>query len=234
MDSSGEIIKGPKVKEVLNSLILGGQLCKMEIARTPYCWLTLLSEVREEKNGTLLLIDRIPDFEKVLSASRRQDVLIEYLEKSGVPCSFLSRILRVDARGIWAELPERIQRIQRRRYFRLRAPAGTEIFFQAEPGKEEKGTVKDYSLSGVAFFVGRRVSLKTGDQLNNLKLRVPEGKDGLEVPIPLAVVRWVDPDFFQGQTLYALEFLELPEATRKEFNRHIFEKQRTLLRRVKN
>ena len=193
-----------------------------------------LLEVREEKNGTLLLIDRVPDFQKTLSASRRQDVLIEYLEKSGVPCSFLSRILQVDARGIWAELPERIQRIQRRKYFRLRAPVGTGIFFQAEPGKEEKGIVKDYSLGGVALFANRGISLKKGDQLMNLRLRVQEGKDGLEVLIPLAVVRRVDPEYFQGQSLYALEFLDLPEATRKEFNRHIFEKQGTLLRRVMN
>jgi c-di-GMP-binding flagellar brake protein YcgR len=42
----------------------------------------------------------------------------------------------------------------------------------------------------------------------------------------------VKPDFFQGQTFYALEFVEFPEANKKEFTRHIFEKQRNLLRRV--
>lgn len=233
MDAAGEIIKGPKVKEVLLSLVRTGQLCKLEISRTPYCWITLLSGIREEKDEAFLLIDRVPDFEKALSASRREDVLVEYLEKTGVPCNFLSRVRRMDGRGIWAELPERIHRIQRRKYFRLKAPAGTEIFFPSGAGKEERGIVKDYSLGGVAFFIDRGVSLKKGNVIKSLRFRVPEGTDGIEVPIPLAVVKRVDPEFFQGQTLYALEILELPETTRKEFNRHIFEKQRFLLRRVK-
>jgi len=37
MDSSGEIITGPKVKEVLRSLLLSGQMCKLEVFLTPYC-----------------------------------------------------------------------------------------------------------------------------------------------------------------------------------------------------
>jgi c-di-GMP-binding flagellar brake protein YcgR len=232
MDSSAEIIRGPEVKETLQNLIRSGQMCKMEISRTPYCWLTLLSEVKEEKKGILLLVDRVRDFEKVLSASHRQEVLIEYLENDEVPCSFLSRVSQVDTRGIWVEIPEKIQREQKRKFFRLRAPVGTEIFFPGDPGKEEKGTVKDYSLGGVAFLINKEVSLKAGDQLKNLRLCIPEGREVLKVSVPLAVVIRAEPDFFQGQTSCALEFLEFPEANKKEFTRHIFEKQRNLLRRV--
>jgi hypothetical protein len=95
MDSSVEIIRGPKVKETLKDLVLSGQMCKMEISRTPYSWLTSLSEIKEDGEGILLLVDRIPDFEKALSASRRQEVLVEYLENDGVPWSFLSRVFQV-------------------------------------------------------------------------------------------------------------------------------------------
>ncbi len=238
MDSSVEIIRGPKVKETLQNLVLSGQMCKMEISRTPYSWLTSLSEIKEGGEGgeggegILLLVDRIPDFEKALSASRRQEVLVEYLENDGVPWSFLSRVLQVDTRGIWVEFPGKIQRDQKRKFFRLRAPSGTEIFFPGGAGKEEKGTVKDYSLGGVAFFINKEVSLKPGDQLKNLRLCIPEGREVLKVPVSLAVVIRAEPDSFQGQTFYALEFLEFPESIRKEFNRHIFGKQRTLVRAV--
>ena len=232
MDSSVEIIRGPKVKETLQNLVLSGQICKMEISRTPYSWLTSLSEIKEDGEGILLLVDRIPDFEKALSASRRQEVLVEYLENDGVPWSFLSRVFQVDTQGIWVEFPEKIQRDQKRKFFRLRAPSGTEIFFPGGAGKEEKGTVKDYSLGGVAFFINKEVSLKPGDQLQNLRLCIPEGREVLKVPVSLAVVIRAEPDFFQGQTFCAMEFLEFPESIKKEFNRHIFEKQRNLLHRV--
>ena len=232
-ESTGENITGPKVKEVLQSLILSGEMCKMEVSPTPYCWLTLLSEVREEKDQTFLLIDRVPDFEKALSSSRRQEVRIEYLENNEVPCSFLSRVLLIGPQCIWVELPERIQRIQRRKYFRLQAPAGTEILFQAEPGKSEKGRVKDYSLGGVAFLTGKGVNLKTGDRVKDLLLSIPEGTHCLTFSFPQGVVKRAEPDFYQGENLYALEILELSEATRQKLNQHIFEKQRSLLRWVK-
>jgi c-di-GMP-binding flagellar brake protein YcgR len=235
MDSSAEIIRGPEVKETLQNLIRSGQRCKMEISRTPYSWLTSLSKIKEDGEGILLLLDHVQDFEEVLSTSHRQEVLIEYLENDEVPCSFLSRVSQVDTRGIWVEIPEKIQRQQKRKFFRLRAPVGTEIFFPGDPGKEEKGTVKDYSLGGVAFLINKEVSLKSlkpGDQLKNLRLCIPEGREVLKVSVSLAVVIRAEPDFFQGQTFYALEFLEFPEANKKEFNRHIFEKQRNLLHRV--
>jgi hypothetical protein len=233
VDSFAEIIKGPKIKEILYSLIVSGKMCKMEVSRTPFCWLTVLSEVREEGGKNILLIDRIPDFEKAHSTSGCQEVLVEYLENGGIPCNFTARVNRIDGGGIWVDFPEEIRRVQRRTYFRLRAPAGTEIVFQAEPGKNEKGLVRDYSLGGVAFLIGKRVNLKPGDRVKDLLLRIPEGSDWLTIPLPQGVVKRAEPDFYQGQTLYALQVLELPESTRHVLNQHIFEKQRLLLRWVK-
>jgi len=232
MDSSVEIIRGPKVKETLQNLVLSGQMCKMEISRTPYSWLTSLSDIQEDGEGILLRVDRVWDFGEILTASQRQEVLVEYLENDEVPCSFLARVSQVTSRGIWVEIPEKIQREQKRKFFRLRAPVGAEIFFPGSPGKEEKGTLKDYSLGGVAFLTSKEVSLKPGDQLKNLTLCIPEGSRVLKVSVPLTVVIRAKPDFYQGQTFYALEFLEFPDANKKEFTRHIFDKQRNLLRWV--
>ena len=124
MDSSAEIIRGPNVKETLQSLIGSGQICKLEISRTPYSWLTAVSEIEEGGRGVLLLVDPIRDFEIALSTSRRQDVLVEYLEGDGVPYSFLSRVSQVDPRGIWVKFPERIQRDQKRKFLPPASPRG--------------------------------------------------------------------------------------------------------------
>lgn len=232
MDSSSEIIGGPKVKETLQNLILSGQMCKMEISRSPHCWLTLPSRMKEDERRILLLVDRFQDFEKTFSACHGEEILVEYLENDEVPCHFLSWISQVDFRGVWVEIPEKIQRNQKRKFFRLRAPVGTELFFPGDEGKEEKATVKDYSLGGVAFLTSKKANLEPGDRIENLRLCIPEGRGVLEVSIPLAAVIRAKPNFFQGQNFYALEFLEFPEGYKKKFARHIFEKQRNLLRRV--
>ena len=232
MDSSAEIIRGPEVKESLENLIRFGQTCKMEIPRTPYSWLTSLWKIREDGEGILLRVDHLRDFEEILSASQRQEVLVEYLEDDEVPCNFLSRVSQVDARGIWVEIPEKIRREQKRKFFRLRAPVGTELFFPKDEGKEEKAAVKDYSLGGVAFLAGKETNLKPGDRVENLRLCIPEGSGVLEFFVPLAVVIRAKPNFSQGQTFYALEFIAFPEVHKKRFAQHIFEKQRNLLRRV--
>jgi c-di-GMP-binding flagellar brake protein YcgR len=232
MDSSAEIIHGPKVKETLQNLILSGQRCKMEISRTPHCWLTLPSRMKEDEKGILLLVDRFPDFEEIFSASHGEEILIEYLENDEVPCRFLSRISKLDFRGVWVEIPEKIQRIQKRKFFRLRAPVATALFGRGHVVMVHNATVKDYSLGGVAFLTSKEANLEPGDRIENLRLCIPEGRGVLEVSIPLAAVIRAKPNFSQGQTFYALEFLEFPEVYKKKFARHIFEKQRNLLRRV--
>ncbi|MGE5252587.1 MAG: hypothetical protein ACM3N7_01385, partial [Planctomycetaceae bacterium] len=68
MDSSFESIGGSEIKETLKDLVLSGQMCKVEISRTTYSWLTPLSEIRENGEGISLLVDQIPDFEKALCA----------------------------------------------------------------------------------------------------------------------------------------------------------------------
>ena len=128
------------------------------------------------------------------------------------------------------ESPGIIYRVQRRKFYRLEAQGETVIIFHVTPETEERAKVKDYSLGGVAFSTARPLPLKTNDQLGDLCLRIPEEGDWLTIPIPLAVVRRVDSQ--PGTFLYAVEFLEMSDTTRKQLARHIFERQRLLLRKL--
>jgi c-di-GMP-binding flagellar brake protein YcgR len=228
-DQPQEIISGEKVTDLLNSLITSRHMCKVRIPNTHYCWITLLSDIKEEGQSSYLLIDGLPALGRALSVSRQKEVAVEYLDGGGILCHFQSRVVKSFPEIIWVECPEVIYRVQRRTYYRLKAQAGTELVFRRQGEKEEKVNVRDYSIGGAAFSAGKSLCLKTDDQLCDLRLRIPEGGDWLTFSVPLAVVRRVESS--AGAFLYGLEFLEMPESTRKRLARHIFEKQRLLLRK---
>ena len=224
-----EIISGENVTQLLRNLISSRRLCKVRIPNTHYCWITLLSGMQEEGQSSLLLIDGLPAIERALSVSKEKEVAVEYQEPGGILCHFHSRVVKKSPQVIWVERPEAVYRVQRRTYYRLKAQGGTEIRFCLEPGKEEKAKVRDYSLGGIAILTENRLALKPDDQLKNLELKIPEEGGWLVFSIPLAVVRRTDRS--EDAFLYGLEFLQLPDPVRKKLARHIFEKQRLLLRK---
>jgi c-di-GMP-binding flagellar brake protein YcgR len=91
--------------------------------------------------------------------------------------------------------------------------------------------VENYSLEGMAFMTDRRLALEAGDELRSLSLRIPEEGEWFVAEIPSAMVKRIESSDQPRAFLYALEFTEQTEPTRKRLARHIFEKQRHLLRK---
>lgn len=92
--------------------------------------------------------------------------------------------------------------------------------------------MKDYSLGGVAFFMGPHLELKKGDQLIDIELRFPQGMESLDFYVPLAVVRRIEAQP-RGKTICGLEFLAMQETTREMLWQHVFKEERLSLRKTK-
>jgi len=224
-----EIISGEKAIELLRFLIRSRRLCKIRIPNTPYCWITLLSDIKKEDHSNQLLVDGVPGFEQALSPFKDREITIEYMDPGGILCYFEARVGKILPKMIWVECPEAIYRVQRRKFYRLKAQGGTEIAFRVTPEREDRAKVSDYSLGGLAFLTEKPLSLKVNEQIKELSLKIPEAGNWLTVSIPLAAVRRIDSQ--SGTFFYALEFLQMTDAARERLTRHIFEKQRLLLRK---
>lgn len=231
-DQSIETITGDNLIKMLQEWIHSRRLCKMEIPHTNYGWITLLLALQQYGDSVYLMIDKVTNFEKALSRSPNQEVSIEFLEKDGVTCQFKTRVIECFPKILKAELPEGIYRIQRRRFFRVQARSGTEIVFDINQAKGEKGKVKDYSLGGAAFFAEDLLDIHIGDQLDKIDLRVPQGEEWICFHIPRALVKRIEKQS-KGKNVYALEFFEMPEATTRLLWHHLFEEERALLRKTK-
>jgi hypothetical protein len=230
-----EIISGEKaVIDTLQSLIASRVVCKMEFPRTDRSWITLLLEIRNVGNAYHLLIDNVAGFAAALSKFPEQEVSLDFTEKGGVPCRFHTRIIACLPREILAELPKAIHRIQRRQFFRVEAPLGTEITFLAESSTErKKAKVKDYSAGGLAFFMEKDWKFNVADGLPDIHLEIPEGQGVIRFQIPRAAIRRIEPEALtRTKALCAIEFTEIPGPTRNNIFSHVLRQQRVGIQRT--
>lgn len=229
MSQTPEVLDGTRLLGTLHGLIDSRRVCRMEIPNTPFSWITLILGMQSMKGSHFLLIDKVAGFEKALSQSRKKDIAIDFMESDGVPCYFKTEVVELRPDALWVEMPEFIMRMQKRRFYRVKARLGTQLIFRPAPGQEEKAQVRDYSMGGVAFFMDRHVDLHEENQVSDVELRIPHAQECLTFYNPLAEVLRIEPQA-TGKDICVLEFLGMSEATKERLWRHIFDEQRMLLK----
>jgi c-di-GMP-binding flagellar brake protein YcgR len=231
-----ETIKGEERLDLLQRVMRTRGRVRMEIPASRYCWITMLLALAGDSRNRHLVIDPVADFLRALQRSGASEIQLSFFDREGVPCSFSARVLAVQPREIWAEFPPVIYRWQRRAYYRVQAGAGMEIIFQDAAGPEIKAQIKDYGLGGLAFYKDRGTGwfrrLVEAMELRGNRILIPSGTKLLEIPVALAVVRRITvfhPEAIRG----ALEFLRIPEASRSQLTRLVFEQQRQRIQKTK-
>ena len=233
MGQTAEILDGNRLIGTLHGAIESRRVCKMEIPNTKFEWITLILGIRSVKDSHYLLIDKVAGFEKALSQSRNKEIVIDFMEADGVPCHFTTRVMEFRPDALWVELPQSIFRMQKRRFYRVKARLGTELVFHLGLGQEEKARVRDYSMGGVAFLMERHLKLNPEEQVTDIELKVPQGREMISFYNPLAVVIRIEAQP-GGKDVCVLEFVGMSDATKERLWRHIFEEQRMQLKKTKH
>jgi hypothetical protein len=223
-------IRGPGLLDILQELVDSRRIVKMEIPRTGDGWKTVLLGFRKTPPG--LLIDGVSDFGRALSRSGSGNVILEFVGADGVPCQFSVEVTQCQGSDVWTELPEVIERRQKRAYHRVKAISGTEIAFFLEPDGLGRGFVDDFGPGGVSFLGERPISLRLGDRVNCIALSIPLGEEKVSIDIPAGVVRRLD-DRSTSRIFVALEFMGVPPKTREHLRRLAFDMERSFLRKVR-
>ncbi len=227
-----EVIGGERLVQMLLSWISSRQVCEMKIPHTAYGWITLLLGLQPMGRSLALLVDRMKGIERFMMPYDDLELRFELKEQDGVPYWFETRLIEYGPELVWAEVPEAIHRMQRRRFFRIKARSGTEIILPFLPGSEKRTRVNDYGMGGVAFLIDPSTCLRVGDQINGIDLRVPETEGQVSFRVIRSVVRRIERGF-PKLGICAIEFLEMPETTRDQLGRHVFREERRFLGRLK-
>jgi c-di-GMP-binding flagellar brake protein YcgR len=236
MEQPTQLLQGGDIPTVLQSAIKSRHRIRMEIPQTEYAWITLFLGFETGPEGPWLIIDQVTGFDQALRLSGNQTIAVSFYDRTGVPYNFSTKVHLSRPKEIWVELPQMLYRVQRRAFYRVKASLGMEIMLRDMLRQEYRARIKDYSMGGVAFYkeLGEQwfKDLAVDVTLQDNVLLVPLGEEILTIPIPSAEIRRIvdfPPHAIQG----ALEFLQIPESSRSQLERLIFEQQRLLIQKIK-
>ncbi|MEW6669120.1 MAG: PilZ domain-containing protein [Thermodesulfobacteriota bacterium] len=196
--------------------------------------LSLITGIKRGDDGGFVLIDSPTRLREDLPECDGLRVKVEFLDKDRIQYAFRSRIARVSGEDIWLVLPEFVERIQRRRYFRIAPPVGTKISFIRE-GKPLQASVVNLSEGGALLSFGQQSGegprLWPGEELHKLHLRCPGERVSVELGIRKAVVRRSEKNPQTHHPTYACQFLDMDSKDRHALQVFIFQCQREMLQK---
>jgi c-di-GMP-binding flagellar brake protein YcgR len=233
MDDYGKI-RGAKIAETLQYLKDKRVLVKIAVQGAAFESVSVLTDIDLSGKPLRFCIDPPEGLRDALQLKKKCVLDCEFNGEDKVLYNFKLAIEDWDGR-YWFPLPSEIERIQRRRNFRLEAPMGTSLILrQLEPPM--KLLVLDFSLGGLLCMVeslrsgsGKRQVLFKGRTLNNLDLTF-ESEEGIDV-INIMRARIVrtgrNPKTNHQQ--YAFEFVALDRNEKKKLTEVLYGMQRKLL-----
>ncbi|MBN2418901.1 MAG: PilZ domain-containing protein [Deltaproteobacteria bacterium] len=231
-----EFSKGEDRLGVIEELKNETTLLKMHITGKDFDRLTIITDILPQNTPPLFKIDLPDGFSERVSDIETLKMEFEFTGKENIRYAFRTVGGEILKDGIWIRFPESIERLQRRKFFRIRPPSGTKIFFEID-GKNLEFTVEDISLGGslgVVAFIGQRdrrsVHLNVGDILKDIRLVFPSGGERFEVDVIKAIVNRIEKGLLKSKPIYALHFVEIEKKAEKFLTELLYRFQREFLR----
>ena len=234
MDDYGKI-RGEKVARSLQYLKDNKGLIKIAVKGASFENVSVLTDIDLQGANPRFCIDPPEGIRDALQLKKKCSLYCEFNGEDKVLYNF--EIAIEDWHGdFWFPLPAEIERIQRRRNFRLKAPMGTVLTLrQLEP--PIKLLVLDFSLGGLLCMVESRRAgnaksrqLFKGRTLNNLDLTFEEEEGSVLIRILRARIVRTGRNPKTNHEQYAFEFIAIDKTEEKKLTQVLYGMQRKLLR----
>ncbi len=225
--------------KLFNNLIEKRVIISMHLAGSDFERLTCLIGLHEDAGGHNLRID-LP--EGMRAAAAKTDSVTLRFNFNGpdrLEYVFSTRGIRFNGRELITPFPAYVERIQRRRDFRMQTPPGTRLLIKHEKIHAILHLI-NVSLGG-AFGVMKKHNLRNTNEpifavdetVTNAGIIVPEGTDRKEMVIIIktAVVRRIERDRQSKRYRYAFEFDEMDAKEKHKLTQSIYYFQRLFLQR---
>ena len=234
MDDYGKI-RGAKVAQTFQYLLDRKILIKIAVKGASFENVSVLTDIDLDSPTPRFCIDPPEGMRDALQLKKKCALYCEFNGEDKVLYNFSLAI--EDWHGdFWFPLPAEIERIQRRRNFRLQAPMGTVLTLrQLEP--PVKLLVVDFSLGGLLCMVeslragkDKRRQLFKGRTLNNIDLTFEEAEKTVLIRIRRARIVRTGRNPNTNHEQYAFEFIAIDRAEEKKLTQVLYGMQRKLLR----
>lgn len=239
----GEAVKvqGKKLIGLFNDLIEKKVIISMNVVGAGFDRLTCITGLAEELEGNYLIVDPPEDFREAADVKDLWHLRFNFNGTDKLEYIFSTRGGEYSAQGLKIPFPEHVERLQRRRNFRIDTLTGTQMHFQL---KKIQGMLDliNVSLGGVYgvltkhnFKFMRGPVLKMDQQVYDISLVFPgdHNRPGNTVYVKKAEVKRVEHDQDLGFYRYSFEFKEMEKDEQNKLTQAIYDLQRWYLQRRK-
>jgi c-di-GMP-binding flagellar brake protein YcgR len=227
-------VSGKNLLQLIEQLKRDKTFIRIRLLDKRYDELTNIREVRTRKGISYILIDFPRGFMEAVAGVDVWELRIDFLGKDKVPHTFRTSGGEIHGEHIWLRFPEFIERLQRRRYFRVNTPVGSRMVALLNSAHIEM-IIIDISEGGALVTTDKETPgppiLENGQYLKHFKMVIPTEEEKVEINVKGAQVRRVQKDPMIKRYRYGIEFTDLETDTRKELRDVIYRIQRELLKK---
>jgi len=228
-------IQGNKIVQIVRDLHRRRTPMRFQVLGRGYDRLTIVTGLEFRDGRSYLLVDLPGGFENELQGAEGLRVQLEFADKARIPHSCRTVIHHKEGKDLWLAFPDSMERIQRRRYFRVEPPQGTRIRIPVE-GRQVEVPVLNISLGGGLVInpgkgMGRFLQWQVGTRLSGLQLLGKVEDRGVEIRIRKAEVRRVEVVPENQRSHFAVQFLEMDRADEQALDQFIYDSQRRWLKK---
>jgi hypothetical protein len=240
MGEAGKV-QGEKLTELFTDLVAKKIIISMNVVGAGFDRLTCITGITQDTDGNHLLVDPPDDFEEAAAIKDLWHLRFNFNGPDHLEYIFSTRGGAFCERGLKIPFPEHVERLQRRRNFRVKTLTGAKMHFKL---KKIHGIIDliNVSLGGVYgvltkhnFKFIRGPVLKKDQQVYDVSIVFPGNHDqpGDTIFVKKAEVKRVEHDQERGFYRFAFEFKELEKNEQNKLTQVIYDLQRWYLQRRK-
>lgn len=232
-------LQNNKISELFTYLLEKRVIIAMHVIGRDFERLTCVNGTQAGPECNWLLIDLPDGFQAAVRKSEPWLLRFNFNGPDQVEYIFTTKGGQVDGRNLKIPFPDYVERLQRRKNFRMQTPIGTKMLLKIENIKAVLGLI-NISLGGTLGALIKhncrdlQGSLLSKDQrILNAGIFVPADSDFKEdlILIKRSEVRRIEHDIERNIYRYAFEFTDIGPNEKKKLTQAIYHFQRQFLKR---
>ena len=240
MGDAGKV-QGDKLTELFNELIVKKIIISMNVVGAGFDRLTCITGIAREDEGYHLLIDPPEDFREAAADKDLWHLRFNFNGPDHLEYLFSTRGGKLCDQGLKIPFPDHVERLQRRRNFRINTLTDTRMYFKLNKIRGVLDLI-NISLGGAYgvlvkhnFKFMRGSVLKLDQMIYDISMVFPgdENEPDETIRVRRAEVKRVEHDQDRGFYRYAFEFKEMEKEAQQRLTQVVYSLQRRYLQRRK-
>lgn len=230
------IIKGKTRHEIFKQLQSKKIMLKIKLQNSDFKELTILTGLKTFKDTPCFTVDLPGNFKKVISNVKNLKLIFNFTDLDKIEYNFNITDFIVDDNEIWLKFPEFIERLQRRKSFRINAPYESKLFFKINSINYKFNLINISQGGALGIHAGTKILkntpiLKIGETIDNAELLFLH-KEGIQkLHIKELTIQWVAKSSEYQFIRYGVEFTKIEKNEAQLLTKIIYGIQRLFLQR---